>query len=140
MYAPGGCYLSVKLDSAAIEKLHLEIDAHCSARDPQGLPGPDAAAVLRAPRTCTSCAATTALHPPDALSAGGGTAAAAALAGGTGAAEQRRYFVMQALKATLPAVIVQGLPTISRAIVSETKDDATARRATCSSRATGSPR
>ena len=67
------------------------------------------------------------IHPPDALSAGGGGAAAAAAlaAGGAGAAEQRRYFVMQALKATLPAVIVQGLPTISRAIVNETKDDAT---------------
>ena len=35
VYAPDGCYLSVKLDSAAIEKLHLEIDAHAVLAAPR---------------------------------------------------------------------------------------------------------
>ena len=129
VYAPDGCYLSVKLDSAAIEKLHLEIDAHAVRRAIlKGCPGQTRPAVLRALKDVHVVRGDKLrIPPPDALSAGGGGAAAAAAlaAGGAGAAEQRRYFVMQALKATLPAVIVQGLPTISRAIVNETKDDAT---------------
>ena len=32
---------------------------------------------------------------------------------------QKIYFVLQALKSSLPGVIVQGIPTVSRAIINE---------------------
>ena len=35
------------------------------------------------------------------------------------AAHQKMYFVIQALKAALPHVIVQGIPTVSRAVINE---------------------
>jgi len=38
------------------------------------------------------------------------------------AAHQKMYFVMQALKAALPHVIVQGIPTVSRAVINEETD------------------
>ena len=38
------------------------------------------------------------------------------------AAHQKMYFVIQALKAALPHVIVQGIPTVSRAVINEEID------------------
>mgnify|MGYP004274684609 CR=1 FL=1 len=72
VYAPDGCYLSVKLDSAAIEKLHLEIDAHAVRRAIlKGCPGQTRPAVLRALKDVHVVRGDKLrIHPPDALSAG----------------------------------------------------------------------
>ena len=88
VYAPDGCYLSVKLDSAAIEKLHLEIDAHAVRRAIlKGCPGQTRPAVLRALKDVHVVRADKLrIHPPDALAAGGGGAAAAAAARSAAAA------------------------------------------------------
>jgi len=117
VYAPHMVYVEVLLDQEAITKLHLQVDA-ASVR----------AAILRGyhrPSVLKALKDRDVLfdprHPdrlrvlPPELKEG---------RGGNAVPPQRRiYFVIQALKAALPEVIVRGINTVNRAIVNKVEGD-----------------
>jgi len=113
VYAPESCHITVTLDLEAIEKLKLEIDADSiRQRILKGIPGEGTRpAVLR---TLTekhvflhrSKSNKIRIRPPDCKERG------------AGGELMKTYFTMQALKAVLPGVIVQGIPSVSRAVIS----------------------
>lgn len=117
VYAPHMVYVEILLDQEAITKLHLRVDA-ASVRMAI-LRGPHRASVLKAlkerdvlydPR-----------HPdrlrvlPPELKEG--------RAGNAVPSERRIYFVIQALKVALPAVMVRGISTVNRAIVNKVEGE-----------------
>lgn len=113
VYAPHAVYVEVVLDTEAITKLHLQVDAlsvrHAILRG-QGRPSvlkalkegdviydyrhPDRLRVL----------------PPELKEGRGGNAVPVG---------RRLYFVVQALKTALPEVMVRGIATVNRAIVNK---------------------
>ena len=113
VYAPDACYLSVKLDMEAVRALHLGIDANTVRRSiMKGCPGQTRPVILRQLKEqhitvqlgIGGAASKLRIFPPEHGDKSGG---------------RSLYFLMQGLKAALPQVIVQGLPTISRAVVNE---------------------
>ena len=114
VYAPESCHITITLDLEAIEKLKLGIDAESiRERILKGLPGPTRPAVLR---NLTekhvflhrSKGNKIRIRPPDTKERGSGLL-------------MKTYFTMQALKAALPEIIVQGIPSVSRAVISSGK-------------------
>jgi len=123
VYDLQGSYISVKIDVATVQALHLNVNA-VSVR---GLllsgalasSSPKTASLLRGLKEkhilpygdkCQYLK----IFPPDAKE---GTSAAYKNSGIP--ASQRIYFTLQALKAALPGIIVQGIPTVSRAVINE---------------------
>lgn len=111
-------YISIMLDMNAIRNLHLNITA-MSVRDAilRGTGGSSVSklAPLRAIKDKHVMVVSAELDcsevriiPPDAKETSKGIPA-----------HQKSYFTIQALKACLPLVIVQGIPTVARAVINE---------------------
>lgn len=113
---PMTSYIAIKLDSATIQNLHLNITA---ATVKQAiLTGPSATArpaILRMLKdrniTVSERGHKLKVYPPDVKDSSKGIPS-----------HQKIYFVIQALKAALPQVIVQGIPSVSRAVINEEMD------------------
>ncbi|KAJ0395349.1 hypothetical protein ATCC90586_007781 [Pythium insidiosum] len=109
VFARDQAYLSVKLDMEAIEQLHLSINAHSVRNSILNASGVGPRGVLRLLKEqhvllnarCPDKLRI--LAPSNYKSSRGDTRGA--------------YFAMQALKAELPGVIVQGIPTVNRAVI-----------------------
>ena len=119
VHTPDQSYISIKLDMDIIRKLHLNISAASVRWSILHLLGTHRSAVLRSlkekhvvimPPTFrkddTSCRLR--VMSPDCKDNGKGTLL-----------QQRTYFNLQALKSSLPGVIVEGIPTVSRAVINE---------------------
>jgi DNA-directed RNA polymerase III subunit RPC1 len=111
------CYLSIKLDLRVIETFNLKIDAF-SVRWAilHGAGTTGRATVLRLLKdkhiqVVGSRGDRLHILAPDTKDTNKGLPSS-----------QRLYFTMQALKAALPTVIVQGIPTVSRSVINEEAD------------------
>lgn len=104
-------YVSVKMNMGLIKKLHLNINLH-SIKNAivNNYGGLSRAAVLRTVKDKHIIFGTNKdtlhIYPPEPKENSKGIT-------------QRSYFVIQALKAALPGVIVEGIPTVSRAVINE---------------------
>jgi len=109
VFSPHDCYISIALDMEAIEQLKLNVDAD-SVRN----------AILCGTRGVTRDALVRQLEPHDVKIKRGSKAKLRVYvpANTKGAGT---YFAMQQLKAVLPSVIVQGIPSIERAVISESE-------------------
>jgi DNA-directed RNA polymerase III subunit RPC1 len=109
VYASSKCYISVDLDMQAIDQLKLSIDVHTVRRSIlKGCIGQTRPAILRALRDChvkvkRGCNFRLRVYVPD--------------YSGTKSGSLSVYFAMQALKDALPEVIVQGIPSVNRAVI-----------------------
>lgn len=111
VYAPGKCYISVQLDMDAIEQLKLNIDAFTVRTSIlRGSRGQKTARppVLRSLKDShvkvkKGSKSKLRIYVPEKSDKSGGAV----------------YFVMQALKVALPLVIVQGIPSVNRAVINE---------------------
>lgn len=119
VYAPGSCYISVELDMDAIEQLKLNVDVHSVRRSIlYGTKGIAKNTVLRG------------LRDSDVLVKKGFSPK---LRINVPRPDEKRdkssavpsYFGMQMLKAALPNVIVQGIPTVARAVINESNQSGT---------------
>jgi DNA-directed RNA polymerase III subunit RPC1 len=110
VYSPTKCYISIHLDMEAIEQLKLDIDAF-AVRD----------AILNAVRGVTRSAVLRALKETDVLVKKGDISKLRVYVSHPMANKLSTtpYFAMQLLKSALPKVIVQGIPTVNRAVISE---------------------
>jgi DNA-directed RNA polymerase III subunit RPC1 len=115
VFAPDSSYIGISLDLEAIELLKLNVDAH-SVRD-SILSGRLANGGGGA-RGLSRSALVNQLEPRDVLIKRGSNRKlrvyVPANTKGSG-----KYFAMQQLKAALPSIIVQGIPSIERAVISE---------------------
>ncbi|TYZ65031.1 hypothetical protein PybrP1_003004 [[Pythium] brassicae (nom. inval.)] len=109
VFARDQAYLSVKLDMAAIEQLHLDITARSvrtSILGASGVGPRGALRLLKEQHVLLNARCPDKLRilaPGNYKGAKGDTRGA--------------YFAMQALKTELPGVIVQGIPTVNRAVI-----------------------
>ena len=105
---PQACYLEVKLDAEVIGALQLDITVHSVRHSLL------AASKLKLKANRVLIAGGNVLHvlPPD----DGGRAAANAVGP---AAHRRALFHLQALRTAVPSVIVQGIPSVSRAVIND---------------------
>lgn len=107
-----GSYISIRLDFSCIEALHLQVSAYTVKYALlHGYGTGVRPAVLRMLKDkhilINEKGDKIKVFPPEGKSTTGI------------AAHQRIYFVIQALKAIIPDVIVQGIPTVSRAVINE---------------------
>jgi DNA-directed RNA polymerase III subunit RPC1 len=116
VYSKSSCYISIELDLHAIDQLKLDVDAH-SVRQSilRGSPGVTKTPVLRClkePLVLVKKGSKSKLrvHVPDVK---------------VGNVSSTTYFAMQLLKTALPKVIVQGIPTVNRAVINEVDNDGT---------------
>lgn len=118
-----GSYISIKLDLNTIESLHLSVTAYsvkyALLHNVGGITRP---AVLRSLKdkhiVINEKGNKLRVFPPElkeVSSTRNGFQAGVPT-------HQRIYFVLQALKAAIPTVIVQGIPTVSRAVINEETD------------------
>eukprot|EP01038_Epipyxis_sp_PR26KG_P008141 gene8141-11020_t len=129
-------YIAVRLDMAAIRNLHLSVTAHsvkaailnAQSQTGQGHFGGSTLrpAVLRLLKekhilVCGSKNDKLKILAPEAkeIHASNGRGLQS---------QQRGYFVIQQLKTALPGVIVQGIPTVSRAVINEEVDSVTSKK------------
>jgi DNA-directed RNA polymerase III subunit RPC1 len=114
VYTDRECYISIKLDMEAVEQLKLNIDSLtvCQSilNDSRGAPRP---AILRRLKTYhvkvrEGSKAHLRVYVPEIKTTSG---------------PKSLYFAMQALKAALPGVIVQGIPSVNRAVINEEERD-----------------
>ena len=105
---PQACYLEVKLDAEVIGALQLDVTVHSVRHSLL------AASKLKLKANRVLIAGGNVLHvlPPD----DGGRAAANAVGP---AAHRRALFHLQALRTAVPSVIVQGIPSVSRAVIND---------------------
>jgi DNA-directed RNA polymerase III subunit RPC1 len=110
VYASSKCYISVDLDIQAIDQLKLSIDVHTVRTSIlKGCIGQTRPAILRALKDVhvkvkKGCKSRLRIYVPDYY----GTGKSGSLS---------VYFAMQALKDALPEVIVQGIPSVNRAVI-----------------------
>jgi len=116
VYAPDSCYVSIELDLVAIEQLKLNIDAS-SVRT----------AILKGTRGVTRLPVLRCLKEKDVLVKRGSTSKFRVHVPEVkiGNCQTLTYFAMQMLKAALPNVIVQGIPSVNRAVINEVSKDGT---------------
>jgi DNA-directed RNA polymerase III subunit RPC1 len=106
-------YISIKLDLGTIEQLHLTVNAYtvkyALLHNTTGSIRP---AILRALKDkhilINEKGNKLKIFPPELKDSGKGIPS-----------HQRIYFVVQLLKSIVPSVIVQGIPTVSRAVINE---------------------
>ena len=116
VYAPSKCYISVQLDLKAIDQLKLSIDVYAVRRSIlKGVVGHTRPAILRQLKEFNvkvkkGSKSKLRIYVPEASSR-------------AGAAPLPVYFTMQALKVALPQVIVQGIPSVNRAVINEEDKD-----------------
>lgn len=117
VYAPSKCYISVELDLKAIDQLKLNIDMYSVRRSIlKGVVGHTRPAILRSLKDChvkvkKGSKSKLRIYIPEANSKPGASA------------PPPMYFAMQALKVALPQVIVQGIPSVNRAVINEDDKD-----------------
>lgn len=112
VYSPDGCYISVKLDMDAIEQLKLNIDAFSVRRAIlNNRPGSTRSPTLRN-------LAESHIKVKKASNSRLRILVPEVKVGNT---LTPKYFGMQMLRSALPDVIVQGIPTINRAVINETE-------------------
>jgi len=110
VYSPGKCYISVQLDLHAIDQLKLGIDAfsvrNSILRGARGVPRPQVLRSLKEHNVTVKKGSKSKIRilVPE-------------------SSKMSTYFTMQALKQTLPQVIVQGIPTVNRAVINEEAKD-----------------
>jgi DNA-directed RNA polymerase III subunit RPC1 len=116
VYAPSKCYISVELDMTAIDQLKLNIDA-ISVRKSilKGARGQTRPPVLRGLKDCNvkvkkGSKSKLRIYVPDRKESASSVLSSPV------------YFIMQALKIALPQVIVQGIATVSRAVINKAED------------------
>ena len=116
VYAPSKCYVSVDLDVKAIDQLKLNIDVY-SVRKAilKGVVGHTRPAILRSLKDChvkvkKGSKSKLRIYIPEASDKPRSTPPPV-------------YFAMQALKVALPNVIVQGIPSVNRAVINEEDKD-----------------
>jgi DNA-directed RNA polymerase III subunit RPC1 len=115
VYAHDKCYIAIKLDLAAIDSLSLRIDSVSVGQSIlKGRFKETRPPVLRLLKeqnvhSVLGRADKLLVYPPEAKGN--------SRFGGDTGTRPKTYFVMQALKAALPDVIVQGIPSISRAVI-----------------------
>jgi len=109
VYGSGKSYLSVKLNMKSIEQLRLSVDA-VSVRNSilRGSPGQTRPAILRFLKESHVL-----------IKRGSRSKLRIIIPDSTSANIPPVYFYMQALKTQLPLVIVQGIPSINRAVINE---------------------
>lgn len=120
VYSPEQCYISVKLDMDAIEQLKLNVDAYTVRH-----------AILHGTRGQTRNVVMRSLCETNVLIKRGSKSKFRVIVpdmkvGGTsssGLGKTPTYFCMQMLKEALPNVIVQGVPTVKRAVIHESNTD-----------------
>jgi len=121
VYTPTQSYISIKLDMDAIEQLKLDIDAHTVRRAIlYGTHGVTRNAMLRTlkdqhvkiKRNSNSKFRVFVPASPEGTTPSGSSST-------TKSAQSSTYFSVQLLKAALPNVIVQGIPSIERAVINE---------------------
>ena len=106
--SPGAAYLEVKLDERVIRALQLDVTPHTVRMALLSA----SKLKLKPNRVLLAGGDTVHVLPPD----DGGKAAANAV----GAAAHRRVlFHLQALRTSVPGVIVQGIPSVSRAVIND---------------------
>jgi DNA-directed RNA polymerase III subunit RPC1 len=115
VYTEKECYISVKLDMEAIEQLKLNIDATTVRQSIlSGSRGVTRVAILRGLKSHhvkvkEGSKSRLRIYVPETKTVAG--------------RQQSLFFAMQALKAALPMVIVQGIPTVNRAVINEEEKD-----------------
>eukprot|EP00981_Chlorochromonas_danica_P010917 scaffold3535_cov162-Ochromonas_danica.AAC.3 len=112
-----GSYISIKLDYSCIESLHLQVSAYSVKYALlHGYGIGVRPAVLRMLKDkhvlVNEKGDKIKVFPPELKDSGKGIPS-----------HQRIYFVLQALKSIIPDVIVQGVPTVSRAVINEEMQD-----------------
>lgn len=117
VYSPKGNYISIELDMDAIEQLKLNINVF-SART----------AILKGTRGTTRNATLRQLKDEHVLvKKGSNSKLRVMVPGNTGRTSRSEkkasseYFTMQMLKTVLPEVIVQGIPSVNRAVINESE-------------------
>jgi len=116
VYAPSKCYVSVELDLKAIDQLKLSIDVYSVRKSIlKGVVGHTRPAILRSLKDChvkvkKGSKSKLRIYIPEASDK-------------PGKVPPPVYFAMQALKIALPLVIVQGIPTVNRAVINEEDKD-----------------
>lgn len=135
VYHKQAAYVAIKLDIALINAMHLGITAQSVLETILNPINPGVKpAILRAIKrqhiAVNLKGNKIRVFPPDfvvkerAKRGAAALAAAAAASGGSVimgalASQQRVYFTLQALKSVLPGIIVQGIPSVSRAVINE---------------------
>jgi DNA-directed RNA polymerase III subunit RPC1 len=114
VYAPGKCYVSIELDLDAIEQLKLNVDAlsvrHSILAGSRGVTKPPILRSLKDTDVKVKKGSSSRLrvHVPESRA---------------GSAACTTYFALQLLKTCLPSVIVQGIPSVERAVINEVDKD-----------------
>lgn len=110
VFASDACYISIELDMNAIEQLKLNVDSYSVRnsilRGSRGVTRPPVLRLLKADEVKIKRGCNSKLRvyiPSD--------------------NKGSKYFCMQQLKTTLPSVIVQGIPSINRAVINEKEKD-----------------
>lgn len=112
VYAPSKCYISVELDLKAIDQLKLNIDVYSVRKSIlKGVIGHARPAILRSlkegnVKVKKGSKSKLRIYIPE-------------ISGKSGSGNLPMYFSMQALKVALPQVIVQGIPSVNRAVINE---------------------
>jgi DNA-directed RNA polymerase III subunit RPC1 len=113
VYAAGKCYISIKLDMETIEQLKLNIDSSTVRKSilfgSRGQTRPAVLRIIQEQHIKVKRGSTSRLrvYVPATIDSKSSTI------------PPTTFFVMQALKAALPQVIVQGIPTVNRAVINE---------------------
>ena len=115
-YASDQAYLSVKLDMDAIEQLHLGIDASSVRRSILTASGLGQRSVIKALKEQHVLLSA---HAPDKLR----ILPPAKYKSSRDGDSRDAYFTIQALKAALPSLIVQGVPSVHRAVINHEEGD-----------------
>ncbi|GKY92403.1 hypothetical protein MPSEU_000210900 [Mayamaea pseudoterrestris] len=110
VYSPKNCYVSVELDMEAIEQLKLNVDAYTVRR-----------VLLQGTRGVTRNTTLRAIKEQHVLIKRGSRSKFRVLVPPEGEIKSKPYFALQLLKAALPEVIVQGIPSIQRAVINESE-------------------
>jgi DNA-directed RNA polymerase III subunit RPC1 len=110
-------YVSVKIDMNTVQNLHLDVTVHTIRQSiirNSGFSNRPAILRLLKEKHVIACEKGHRLKifPPEVKDSSKGIPS-----------HKKIYFVVQALKAALPSVIVQGMPTVSRAVINEENDD-----------------
>ena len=112
---PQACYLEVRLDPEVINSLQLDVTAKSVRHSLLG------ASKLKLKPNRVLIAGNDSVHvlPPDDEKSSSTRGSAAASAASGPAAHRRALFHLQALRTAVPNVIVQGIPSVQRAVIND---------------------
>ena len=110
VYSPESCYVSVEIDLQAIEQLKLNVDVYSVRRAILG--------GVKGDKILKSLSEDGVL-----IKRGSKSKLRVYVPTKVGTTPVPRYFAMQMLKTSLPNVIVQGIPSVNRAVINETEKD-----------------